>query len=293
MGRGYNHSVKNSLEKAPTIEEKPPLPAYATPTPSSSAATPHLLGIPFHNATILGVLAKVNDYIAQGGSHQICLSNAYTVSLCWKDLELRGMLDRADLVLADGMSIVWGGRLIGVRLRCRVAGPDLAEAMCAQAETKGQRLFFLGSTSENLAQLKITLLKKWPRLQIAGMYSPPMCEKLTADVNDIIFEKLRLAKPDILFVGMSTPKQEKWIGSNIAYLEVPVAIGIGAAFDFISGRIPRAPLIFQRAGIEWLYRLWREPRRLWKRYLLGNAIFLAHLGVAWLRLRFPFLKPRS
>ncbi len=247
----------------------------------------HLLGIPFHRLDMTQSLERISDFIAEGKpARQICLSNAYTVSLCWKDAELRQVLDRADVVLADGMSIVWGGRFIGIDLPERVAGPDLCESLCYLAEKKEYRLFFLGSTTDNLAQLKTILLRKWPRLNIVGMYSPPMCEKLGPEENRRIFDELERAKPDLLFVGMSTPKQEKWISSNLIYLKVPVSIGIGAAFDFLSGRIPRAPLLIQKTGLEWLYRLYHEPRRLWKRYLLGNFIFLGHLGAAWLRSRF-------
>ena len=242
-----------------------------------------LLGIRFHCVTMKDAYEQIKAFIQSGTAHQVCLSNAYTVSLCWKDNELRQGLDRADLVLADGMSIVWGGRLIGVTIPGRIAGPDLAEYLCEQSERAGHRVFFLGSTPENLAQLKQELLVKWPKLQIVGMFSPPMCAKLSDSENELIFAQLKAAKPDILFVGMSTPKQEKWIAANRHHLTVPVSIGIGAAFDFISGRIQRAPMHIQDVGLEWLYRLWCEPRRLWKRYLLGNAIFLAHLFWAWTR----------
>lgn len=284
---GYNHAVKSPLSAVPPLDsaagqDKPVLPLKSKPSVFSDV---HLLGIPFHNVDLSEVIDQVKQFIADGTPRQICLGNAYTVSLCWKDLDLREVLDGADLVLADGMSIVWGGRLIGVNLPCRVAGPDLAEALCALSEQFGYRVFFLGSTPDNLAKLKEILLKKWPKLQLAGMYSPPMCAKLTAQDNQMIFNELHLTKPDILFVGMSTPKQEKWIAANLKDLKVPVSVGIGAAFDFLSGRIQRAPLIFQKSGLEWLYRLYCEPRRLWKRYLLGNFIFLSHLGAAWIKLR--------
>jgi len=244
----------------------------------------YVLGIRFHNATMAQTLNQAKEFILAGKkSHQICLSNAYTVSLCWKDAELRRVLDKADLVLADGMSIVWGGRFVGVALPGRIAGPDLSEALCAQAEKLGHRVFFLGSTPENLAQLKQVLLERWPALKIAGMFSPRMCDRLSGEDNTVIFQQLHAAKPDILFVGMSTPKQEKWIAAHLQEFHIPVCIGIGAAFDFISGRVRRAPEQFQKAGLEWLYRLWSEPRRLWKRYLLGNMIFLTHLTWEWLK----------
>jgi len=285
---GYNHTVKISLSVIPPDHSTPRLDKPSRPPKDGSIAlvNVHLLGIPFHDIDIAGVLKQVRQFIANGVPRQICLGNAYTVSLCWKDLELRKVLDDADLVLADGMSIVWGGRLIGVNLPCRIAGPDLTESLCTLAEQSGYRVFFLGSTTDNLRQLKEILLQKWPKLQLAGMYSPPMCDRLSVQDNQAVFQELYRAKPDILFVGMSTPKQEKWIASNLKDLKVPVSIGIGAAFDFLSGRIPRAPRFLQDSGFEWLYRLGCEPRRLWKRYLLGNFIFLSHLGAAWIKFRF-------
>jgi N-acetylglucosaminyldiphosphoundecaprenol N-acetyl-beta-D-mannosaminyltransferase len=246
--------------------------------PPVIAPSKHLLDIPFHALRINEAVERIDDFIQdKTKGHQVCLANAYTVSLAWKDVELRQILNKADLVLADGMSIVWGGRWLGVNLPHRIAGPDLTELICHHAEQKGYRVYFLGSTSENLRELRLVINQRWPRLVISGMYSPPMCDKLSPETNQLIFEELQKAKPDILFIGMSTPKQDKWIASHLAHIPAPVSIGIGAAFDFLSGRISRAPELFQRIGLEWLYRLYCEPRRLWKRYLLGNAIFLSLL----------------
>jgi N-acetylglucosaminyldiphosphoundecaprenol N-acetyl-beta-D-mannosaminyltransferase len=284
---GYNPQVLNSLEAGLEQYSKKTTPAL----PPVILPNIHLLGIPFHGLTCEQAIEQVKHFIVSGkGPYQICLTNAYTVSLAWKDFELRRILDYADLVLADGMSIVWGGRWIGIDLPGRIAGPDFTTALCQYAETMRYRVYFLGSSPENLMRLKHVLLRKWPQLQIVGMHSPPMCDKLGPADNQSIFDALHAAKPDILFVGMSTPKQEKWIASNLKNLEVPVSIGIGAAFDFMSGRIPRAPLFFQKTGLEWLYRLYREPRRLWKRYLLGNFVFLSHLGAACFRFRLRSLR---
>lgn len=236
--------------------------------------TDNVLGVRFHRLTADEALVCVREFVQARKPRQLCLVNAYTVSLHRKDPELQSVLRKADLVLADGMSIVWGGRSIGAKLPERVAGPDLTQAICGEAERLGYRLFFLGSTPETLGKLKALLLARWPQLNLVGVYSPPMCEKLSDTDNQAIFKALHEANPDILFVGMSTPKQEKWISAQLSNLAVPVSIGIGAAFDFLSGEVPRAPLVLQRAGFEWLYRLYREPRRLWKRYLLGNAVFL-------------------
>lgn len=257
-----------------------------TTIPPMVPARKTLLGIGFHPLRQSETIELFHRWILERKPRQICLANAYSVSLCWEHPEYRKTLEHSDLVLADGMSIVWGGRWVNVHIPERVAGPDLTQALCAQAQEKGYRLFLLGSSPENLQQLKNVLHARWPKLRISGTYSPSMCDRLSDRENQIIFHRVHESKADILLVGMSAPKQELWIAENLAQLQVPICMGIGAAFDFLSGRIPRAPLFMQRIGMEWLYRLAREPRRLWKRYLLGNFIFLSHLTVAWLRMRF-------
>lgn len=255
-------------------------------TPSVPRALPkplNVLGIRFHAICLTHALDFVQSWLLSPVCRQVVFANAHTISVGWRDGGLRQALDQSDLTLADGMSIVWGSRWIGVRLPGRVPGPDFTTALCARAATHGYRVFFMGSTETTLAQLKESLERQWPGLQIVGTYSPPMRDSFSDQETRDILEAVRAAKPDILFVGMSMPKQEKWIAQVKAQLPVPVAIGVGAAFDFLSGRVKRAPVHLQAMGLEWVYRLWCEPRRLWKRYLLGNAIFLTHLAWAVLR----------
>ena len=223
---------------------------------------------------MIDALEAIESFIKQRTPKQICLSNAYTVALSQSDTEFRTLLNRSDLTLADGMSIVWGGKWIGPTVPERIAGPDLMEALCRLAAKKGHRIFLLGASPSTLRLLREKLLRLCPTLSIADLYSPPMCDTLSDDETQKILGLICQAKPDILFVGMSCPKQEKWIAKNLHQLSVPVSLGVGAAFDFLSGNIPRAPRWLRQIGLEWLYRLYREPRRLWKRYLLGNSIFL-------------------
>lgn len=265
----------------PTIEAS----AAKTSVNQEAILTASVLGVNFHCLTMPQTLNHLERFIRDRAPRQICLSNAYIVSLAQRDAELRALLDRAALVLADGMSIVWGSRWIGVQIPCRVAGPDLMTELCALSEKKNYRIFLLGSTPDNVKRLENALRQRWPALTLAGAYSPTFCDRLSEHENQRIIHQLKECAPDILFVGMSAPKQEKWIAQNLSRMEVPVCLGVGAAFDFISGRIPRAPEGMRRIGLEWLYRLWREPSRLWKRYLLGNFIFLSHLAVAWIRRR--------
>jgi N-acetylglucosaminyldiphosphoundecaprenol N-acetyl-beta-D-mannosaminyltransferase len=194
-----------------------------------------------------------------------------------KDDRFKEILNQSDLLLADGMSVVWGARWVSVRLPGRVAGPDVMKALCERAPAHGHKIFLLGTSQDNLEKLAHKLKARTPNLDIVGMYSPPMCNQLNENENQKILKLIHDTKPDLLFVGLSAPKQEKWIAENLQRLSVPVCLGVGAAFDFLSGRIPRAPLKMQTIGLEWLYRLWCEPKRLWKRYLLGNAVFLSSL----------------
>ena len=236
-----------------------------------------VLGIRFHRLRIVETVEILRGFISERTPHQICMANAHTVALSQKDPALRDLLNKADLVLADGMSIVWGGRWVGAQLPERVAGPDLMGALCKESAQHGYRIFLLGSTPENLTALSKALQRDNGMIQFAGTYSPPFCEQIDESENERIMALLRESRADILFVGMSAPKQEKWIAENLHRLPVSIAIGVGAAFDFLSGRIPRAPSLMQKIGLEWLYRLYCDPRRLWRRYLYSNAIFLSCL----------------
>ncbi len=272
-----------TTETLPTI----PTSTAASPgqPPASSAVRIPVLEVGFDGLSMPAVLAQMERFIQERRPRQVCLGNAYTVSLAQTDLELRTLLADADLVLADGMSIVWGSRWIQLHIPGRIAGPDLMAELCSLSAQNAYRIFLLGSTDENLTQLQDVLTTRWPGLVIAGSYSPPFADRLSEPENVLIFEKLAQAKPDILFVSMSAPKQEKWIADHLSHLQAPLCIGVGAAFDFLSGRIPRAPAFFQKSGLEWLYRLWREPSRLWKRYILGNLIFLSLLARQSIRLK--------
>ncbi|MFA5974889.1 MAG: WecB/TagA/CpsF family glycosyltransferase [Elusimicrobiota bacterium] len=249
-----------------------------------------IFGVRFDSLTMDETLLILDEFVQRRRPTQVCLANAYTVALCRKDEALRNLLEQSDLVLADGMSIVWGAHWIGLSLPERIAGPDLMTGLCKHASQKGYSIFLMGSSRENLDMLQKVLLSRWPRLRIVGLYNPSMCDQFDEDENRRILEMIRQARPDILFVGMSAPKQEKWIAQNLNRLHAPVCMGVGAAFDFLSGRIPRAPERLQRIGLEWLYRLSCEPRRLWRRYILGNIVFLSLLLNEIIRYKFSRLR---
>jgi N-acetylglucosaminyldiphosphoundecaprenol N-acetyl-beta-D-mannosaminyltransferase len=245
-----------------------------------------VLGVRFHAMRLGETLDLFDLFVRQRMPRQIFFSNAHTLALCRVNQNFLRLINNADLNLADGMSIVWGARLLGIQIPERVPGPDLMLKLCERAAEKGYRVFLMGTSDKNLLNLNAALVKKFPNLQITGMYSPPIRDRFSEEDTSLMLAKINAGKPDILFVGISCPKQELWISENLHRLNVPVSLGVGAAFDFLSGLIPRAPEWLRNRGLEWLYRLWREPRRLWRRYLLGNFVFLSLLVKERIKLHF-------
>jgi N-acetylglucosaminyldiphosphoundecaprenol N-acetyl-beta-D-mannosaminyltransferase len=240
----------------------PKVPTAAAGEPASATVLyERIAGMRFHSLRLPDVIAWIDRAIERRVPVQITLANAYTFTMCHRWEKLMQIINGSDLTLADGMSIVWGARWLGIRLPGRIAGPDLMQTLCAHSEKAGHGIFLMGSSPENLLCLTNVLRARWPRLRIVGTHSPSMCDRFDEAETLRILAEIKAVEADILFVGVSAPKQEIWISENLHRLNVPVAIGVGAAFDFLSGRIPRAPQALQRVGLEWLYRLWKEPRR--------------------------------
>ena len=218
-------------------------------------------------------LERVEAFIGKRIPHRIVTVNLEYVRYAHSDPRFRGALDAADLAVADGMPLVWLSRLSGRPLRERIAGVDLADRCAWLASTKGYRVFFLGA-GPGVAQSTADLLRqRYPGLIAAGTYTPPLGE-FSAEEERRIDEAIASARPDILLVALPTPRQELWSHANARRWNVPVVIGVGAAFDMLSGGVRRAPAWMQRSGLEWLFRLVREPRRLWKRYLVHDTAAL-------------------
>lgn len=251
-------------------------------------SVPHhwIMGIRFHTLPMPEVVSLLKSAIEHKKPIQVSFANAQTVAMCWRDKTLRDVINRSTLTFPDGMSIVWGGRMLGLSIRHRIAGPDAMAELCRQAAHDGHRIFLLGTSVETLSALRRALERKFPGIQIVGTFSPPMAVRFTPEQTNAMLAAVNSSKPDILFVGLSFPKQERWIEENLQRIQAPVSLGVGAAFDFLSDRIPRAPEWLQKRGLEWLHRLSCEPRRLWRRYLWGNIIFLGLLAAERLRRRF-------
>lgn len=231
-----------------------------------------LLGVPFHDVTMQETLDYIDDMIATRKPAYCATANVDFAAQASRDVELQRILFDAELVLCDGTPLIWVSRWLDAPLRERVAGSDLLPHLFDHAAKKGHRVFFLGGTEEVLAEASARARANHPGLNIAGTYSPPFSKLLDMDDAEIL-KRLREARPDILLVAFGCPKQEKWIYRNYRNTEVPCAIGIGASLDFIAGKFKRAPVWMRRTGLEWVFRLAQEPRRLLNRYVLDLAFF--------------------
>jgi N-acetylglucosaminyldiphosphoundecaprenol N-acetyl-beta-D-mannosaminyltransferase len=189
------------------------------------------------------------------------------------------LLNGADLTVLDGKPLVWAARYLGFSQSERVTGIDLIEACSELSADAGYRIFFLGGAEGVAEKAKDLVERRYPGVQISGAYSPPLGEyPLPPEINEEIIRRIQEARPDILFVGFGCPKQEQWIRAHAHSLGITVAAGVGGAFNFITGNTPRAPKLLQDTGLEWLYRLWVEPKRLWRRYLCADLPLVLRLA---------------
>jgi N-acetylglucosaminyldiphosphoundecaprenol N-acetyl-beta-D-mannosaminyltransferase len=264
---------------------------FSTPAPIDGAAPASVLqdaAVPPPTVDVLGVPLALTDYertmdwidatIAQRGKGYICVAATHTVVATQDDPELRAAVRGASLVVPDGQPVVWAMNALGHNLTHRVYGPDLMAKYCERSAVTGARMFLYGGRNQGaLVQLALNLRTRFSGLQIVGGYAPPF-RPLSDEEVDAVVAEINHARPDVVWVGIGVPKQEKFMAALRDRLDAPVLIGVGAAFDFHAGLIPQAPAWMQAAGLEWLFRLSKEPRRLWKRYLTYNPRFV--LGFA-------------
>jgi N-acetylglucosaminyldiphosphoundecaprenol N-acetyl-beta-D-mannosaminyltransferase len=237
-----------------------------------------ILGVAIDNLTMQEVLHTVELQIAEGGFHQIATANVDFLINSVRDEELRETLVRCDIVLADGMPLVWASRLLGARLKERVAGADLVPQLAKLAAEKGYRLFLLGASEASSIGTAQWMRKNFPSASIAGRYCPEHRPLEEMDHEEIL-SRIEEARPDILLVAFGNPKQEKWLAMHRHRLKVPVCIGVGGSFDFLSGKVPRAPLWMQQYSLEWLYRAAHDPSRLAMRYANNIVGLLRYLPI--------------
>jgi N-acetylglucosaminyldiphosphoundecaprenol N-acetyl-beta-D-mannosaminyltransferase len=222
----------------------------------------------------------ISSWVATGERTYVCVSGVHGIMESQKDSALRDIHNASGLTVPDGMPLVWLGRRAGATWMDRVYGPDLLLKVLETGLDAGWRHYFYGGASGVPDELVDRLATRYPGLQSVGVWSPPFRELTEVEIREVA-ERINGAQPDVVWVGLSTPKQEKWMARIRPLLAAPVLVGVGAAFDMHSGRLKQAPRWMQERGLEWLYRLLREPRRLWRRYLSNNPRFM--WAVAWHR----------
>ena len=217
-------------------------------------------------------LLRLAQWAEDRESRYVCICNVHSVVTAHKDSAFQVVVNEADMTTPDGMPVVWALRMMGFARQQRINGPDLMWRFCQQAEENGQSVYFYGSTDRTLALLLVMLKAAFPKLVIAGKYSPPF-RALTDDEDAAVIEHIHSSGAEVVFVSLGCPKQEMWMAAHRGKINA-VMIGVGAAFDYHAGTIKRAPLWMQHAGLEWFYRLVSEPRRLWRRYLVTNTVYM-------------------
>jgi N-acetylglucosaminyldiphosphoundecaprenol N-acetyl-beta-D-mannosaminyltransferase len=244
-----------------------------------------VLGVRVNAVQIDDVVCQMEDWIeTRETGHFVAVTGMHGVTEARHDPEFAKILSRASLVVPDGYPLVVLGRRHGFRLARRVYGPELLQTFCERTAPKAYRHFFYGGAPGVADELASRLAIRFPEMQIAGTYCPPF-RPLTEAEELAACQKIVASKPDVLWVGLSTPKQEKWMAAHRDALDVPVMVGVGAAFDFHTGRITQAPKWMREHGLEWLFRLAREPRRLWRRYLIYGSQFVWFAALETLGLR--------
>jgi N-acetylglucosaminyldiphosphoundecaprenol N-acetyl-beta-D-mannosaminyltransferase len=235
----------------------------------------HLTGCPVDRLSFEETVKELCRRIDSGVRTHVIFINAAKVVRYSKSAPFRTIINRADLLLADGVPIVWAARLLRRPLPGRVNGTDLMEHMIAVAAERGYRLFFLGATQEVILQAVNEFRRRHPKLKVAGFHNGYFGDA----EHEAIIQEINSSGADLLLVGMSTPQKELWVDQNLNRLQVAVAQGVGGSFDVAAGVVSRAPRWMQHNGLEWFYRVLQEPQRLWRRYLETNCAFL------WLVLR--------
>ncbi|THV28418.1 WecB/TagA/CpsF family glycosyltransferase [Glycomyces paridis] len=243
-----------------------------------------VLGVGVSTVNQAMALDEVTRWVDDAERHYVCVTGVHGVMESQRDPELLAIHNASGLTTPDGMPMVWAGRKAGAEWMDRVYGPDLMLNVLGRAAERGWSSFLYGGKDGVPELLAEKLIARIPGLKIAGTYSPPF-RPLTEDEDDAIVKRINDSGAQLVWVGLSTPKQERWMAAHRDRLTAPALFGVGAAFDFHAGLVPQAPPWMQRNGLEWFYRLTKEPKRLWRRYLVNNPAYLRQI-----RTRPPFLR---
>lgn len=220
-------------------------------------------------------VSTISKWAKQHQSAYVCICNVHSVVSATQSQEFETIINQADMATPDGAPVAWLMRRKGFTSQERINGPDLMWKYCEHAEINGESIFLYGGMQTTLDILREKLAQRFPSLKIAGMYSPPF-RALTADEDQSVIDQINQSGAGTVWVSLGCPKQEKWMADHKGKINA-VMVGVGAAFDYHAGTIVRAPLWMQKNGLEWLHRLCSEPKRLWRRYLVTNSLFIFHV----------------
>jgi N-acetylglucosaminyldiphosphoundecaprenol N-acetyl-beta-D-mannosaminyltransferase len=234
-------------------------------------------GINVHTVRADSVIKGIRETISLNGRMLIAGINADLTNLSYREAWLREFMNSCDIVFCDGIAVKWGAKLLGTPLPARIPVPDWIDDLMGAAEKNNIRLFLLGASEEVMAAAKANLESRYPRLSIVGSHHGYFEKRPDSSENTAVVRLINESRPDVVLVGMSVPVQERWLWENWERLTVPVALVVGAVFEMLAGTKRRPPRWMTDHGLEWLGRLLLEPRRLWKRYLIGNPRFVAHV----------------
>jgi N-acetylglucosaminyldiphosphoundecaprenol N-acetyl-beta-D-mannosaminyltransferase len=259
--------------------------AASAPAVARDIPTREILGVPIAMTDYRGAIDAMDDMVERRERGYVCAVAVHALTLGLDDPEMTAALRGASLVLPDGMPVVWAANMLGANLSDRVYGPELMLRYSDRCAERHHRVWLFGGRDQgSLVQLALNLRRRHPGINIVGGYSPPF-RPMTEEEEDALVDQINAARPDVLWVGIGVPKQEKWMARMRERLDVPVICAVGAAFDFHAGRISQAPSWMQQRGLEWIYRIAQEPRRLLPRYLYFNPRFVLAFAGQYLRRR--------
>lgn len=232
-----------------------------------------VLGVGISAINMDMAVTELGRWVEEGEQHYVCVTGVHGVIESQSDPELLAIHNRSGLTTPDGMPMVWASKKAGADHVSRVYGPDLMLEVCERSADNGWTHFFYGGNEGVPELLAERLGERFPGLKVVGTYSPPF-RPLTSEESDEIVAAVNASGADFVWVGLSTPKQERWMADHVGRIDAAALLGVGAAFDIHAGLLPQAPRWMQRTGLEWLYRMAREPRRLWRRYFHANPRFI-------------------
>jgi N-acetylglucosaminyldiphosphoundecaprenol N-acetyl-beta-D-mannosaminyltransferase len=255
--------------------------AMSNPSADSSV---NILGVKVHATSMDRALARLQTAVAQNEKGYVCVTGVQGVMEAQMDSNLKRIINGALLTIPDGRPTVWVGWLRGLFQMRQVTGPTMMLRICALSPENGYKHFFYGGNDGVADQLKESLTQRYPGLNVVGTYTPPFRPLTTEEEADLTRQVAEL-KPDFFWVGLSTPKQERFMDQYCSKLDAKIMLGVGAAFDMHTGRIKDAPYWMKFTGLQWIHRIWQDPKRLWKRYLVNNPKFVYQIALQLLGIR--------